>query len=135
VHEAEDEPLLFTVRCQWPWTSRWEVRDADGNVLGKLWRCRQYEPDPAAYGKLPDRSRTRYPWLASTVGEDKLGRRFLVPDGWQGELAVSWVGDVAGGPLALVEHAESGLRVIFPRATDGSPFAKMLVLAALLVAG
>jgi hypothetical protein len=36
VHESDDAPLLFTVHGLWGLSSRWEVRDADGNVLGLL---------------------------------------------------------------------------------------------------
>src|SRR5262245_36637755 len=34
VHEAEDEPLVFTVQRPWIFTRTWEVYDADGHVLG-----------------------------------------------------------------------------------------------------
>ena len=38
VHEAEDEPLLFTSRCTWGWTRRWLIHDADGGFVGMLRR-------------------------------------------------------------------------------------------------
>jgi hypothetical protein len=133
VHEAEDEPLLFTVRCLWPWVSRWEVCDADGHVLGRLRRCRQYDPDPKAYRMLPEPARTQFPWMGSTVAEDGAGRRALVPDGWQGEWAVSWIGEPPRNPLATLGHAGEGVRITFGCGAEGNPFAKMLLLAALLV--
>src|SRR5262245_23780140 len=34
VYEADDEPLLFTVRRSWLIISRWRVRDADGCLVG-----------------------------------------------------------------------------------------------------
>ncbi len=36
VHEGDDAPLLCTIHALWGLSARWEVRDADGNVLGTL---------------------------------------------------------------------------------------------------
>src|SRR5262249_11962609 len=36
VHESDDAPLLFTVHGLWGLAARWEVRDADGNIVGVL---------------------------------------------------------------------------------------------------
>jgi hypothetical protein len=36
VHEYEDEPLLFTIRCAWGLTRWREVSDADGQPVGTL---------------------------------------------------------------------------------------------------
>src|SRR5262245_21288307 len=33
VFEAEDEPLLFTVRKLWAFSTKWEICDADANVV------------------------------------------------------------------------------------------------------
>src|SRR4051812_33817033 len=39
VREAEDAPLVFTVRRAWSLLSRYEVRDAEGRPVGSLAGC------------------------------------------------------------------------------------------------
>jgi hypothetical protein len=39
VHESEDEPLLCTLHRLWSFREAWELRDADGRVVGKLSRA------------------------------------------------------------------------------------------------
>jgi hypothetical protein len=105
VHEAEDEPLLFTVHRPWGLLWRWEVRDADGHPVGtfrrRLIRNRwndalaQIEPSPHA-GTL---------W-------------FRNPDGRQ---------------LAALTRNEEGMALAFADELEGEPFVKMLLLASVLV--
>src|SRR5262249_36971582 len=40
VFEAEDEPLVFSVRRRWGLSPRWEVRDADAQCIAILSRGR-----------------------------------------------------------------------------------------------
>ena len=57
VHEAEDEPLVFTVRRLGGWKPTWEVRDADGHLVGL--RDRIGRPF-ALRGKTPDGTATGF---------------------------------------------------------------------------
>jgi hypothetical protein len=104
VHETDDAPLLFTVHGPWGLSGRWEVRDADGNVLGAL---------------------------CGPLIQDRFGRdlaRWQRPDGGVGRAR-----DADGRDLMTVLLTAEGTRVAFTDAAEGNPFLKMLLLAAALV--
>jgi hypothetical protein len=103
-HEQEQAPLVFTVRRRGLLLRRWEVSDADDDFIGVAGaRC------------ILD----RWSRPAMVVRADGIqGGRIL---GTQGELLAEWSACEAGVELRLhplVQH---------------DPFAKMLVLAAVLV--
>jgi hypothetical protein len=103
VHEYEDEPLLFTVRRCWGLVSCQEVRDAEGHRVGTL---------------------------AGSRVRNRFGRKLAVlcREG-RGTWAFRGLG---GEPLARVTGDERGRQVAFGPGVEGDPFAKMLLLAAVL---
>jgi hypothetical protein len=106
VHEHEDDPLLFTVRRCRTILPWHEVRDADGRRVGFL--------------------------LGGRVG-DRAGQRVAVRQRLgDGETQVFRTPD--GRTLAEVSGDEGGLRLSFAPAVAHDPFAKMLLLAAVLLA-
>ena len=102
VHEQEDEPLLFTVRRCWSFAARYLVCDADDVPVGEL-----------------DRSQLL----------DRLGRLFSVRRR-EGERLVFRTS--TGCPVAEAEAVEETVRLSFHAAVEHQPFAKMLLLAAVL---
>src|SRR5712691_10151401 len=105
VHEAEDEPLLFTVHRLWGWRSTLEVRDADGLRVGTI------RP-----GFVRDRHGNG---LARLVPEAN-GSQFL---------------GAGGEELGTLRQETDGVLVSFAPVLDNNPFAKMLLLAAALTVG
>ncbi len=104
VHESDDAPLVFTVHGLWGLSGRWEVRDADGNVLGVL---------------------------CGPLIKDRFGRNLALgerPDGGVGR-----VRDGDGRELMTVMATPDGTRIAFAAAAERNPFLKMLLLAAALV--
>jgi hypothetical protein len=102
VREHEDEPLLFTVRRCWSFAARYLVCDADDQPVGVL-----------DQGQLLDR----------------LGRLFTVRRR-EGERVVFRT--TSGCPLAEAEAVEETVRLSFHADVENQPFAKMLLLAAVL---
>jgi hypothetical protein len=102
VHEQEDEPLLFTVRRGWRLAARRLVCDADGQLVGEFDGARLL---------------------------DRLGRLFTVR---RREGARVVFRTTAGCPLAEAEPVEETMRLSFHAAVENEPFAKMLLLAAVL---
>jgi hypothetical protein len=104
VREDDDEPLLFTVRRCWGLTCRYEVCDADGQRVGLL---------------------------SGSSLRDCFGSRLAMRriDGPGGEVFL----DPKGRLLAEVQAEGKGLRLRFGEAVAGNPFAKMVLLAAVLV--
>jgi hypothetical protein len=104
VHETDDAPLLFTVHGLWGLSARWEVRDADGNVLGTL---------------------------CGPLIRDCFGRDLAL---WERPAPlVGRARDGDGRELMTVMVTTEGTRVAFTTAAEGNPFLKMLLLAAALV--
>jgi hypothetical protein len=120
VHEQEDEPLLFTVRRCWRLLPRYEVCDADDRPVGYL--ARRWIRDGsgrhlASWGSRP-KPRGCTPWRA--FAPPGLGRHvFLSP---------------SGRPLAELLIHDRHKRLTFRADIAGDPFAKMLLLAATLLA-
>lgn len=98
VHEAGQEPLVFTVAHRWSLLRRWDVSDAEGELVGTVggrWSVDRWEQ----------------PVLR------------LDPDGTFRSVHRSVLGDW------------DGTRLRFAPDTGGEPFARMLMLASVLVAG
>jgi hypothetical protein len=102
VREHEDEPLLFTVRRCWSFAARYLVCDAEDSPVGVL-----------------DRS-----FLL-----DRLGRLFTVRQR-EGERVVFRT--TSGCPVAEAESVAETVRLSFHAVVENQPFAKMLLLAAVL---
>jgi hypothetical protein len=102
VREYEDEPLLFTVRRCWSFAARYLVCDAEDSPVGVL-----------------DRSHLL----------DRLGRLFTVRQR-EGERVVFRT--TSGCPVAEAEPVAQTVRLSFHAAVENQPFAKMLLLAAVL---
>ena len=103
VHENDDAPLLFTVHGLWGLAARWEVRDAEGNVLGVL---------------------------SGALVKDRFGRNLAR---WERADDVTRARDGDGRELLTATTTADGKRVAFAPEADGNPFLKMLLLAAVLV--
>jgi hypothetical protein len=103
VHETDDAPLLFTVHNRWGLSASWEVRDADGNLLGVL---------------------------IGPLVKDRFGRDLALCERRAG---VGRAHDADGRELMTVTDTAEGLRVAFGADAEGNPFLKMLLLAAALV--
>jgi hypothetical protein len=104
VREAEDEPLLFTVRGGWlPWPGR-AVRDAEGHAVG---------------------------WVGAKWVKNRWGRRVAVLEA--GGRGRSVFRGRQGRELALLQEEKDGSRLRFRAEIDGEPFFKMLLLAAALM--
>jgi len=129
VREIEDESLLFTLHKRkgllplGKW-SYWDVRDAEGSIIGTL-ECRKH--------------RELSGWVASTLARDVLGQLVLALERWPDGMDVPVRVLQPGAPASLTELAmvcqrEEGVRIEFAESLQGEPFAKMLVLAAVVVA-
>jgi hypothetical protein len=104
VHEMDDAPLVFTVHGLWGLSGRWEVRDADGNVLGTL---------------------------CGALIRDRFGRNLALWERPPGGIGRARDGD--GRDLMTVMATTEGTRVAFASDAERNPFLKMLLLAAALV--
>ncbi len=103
VHEQEDEPLLFTVSRCWSIAARHLVCDADDVPVGVLDRARLL---------------------------DRFGHLFAVRRR-EGDRDVFRT--TTGCPVAEAEPVDETVRLSFHAAVENEPFAKMLLLAAVLI--
>jgi hypothetical protein len=99
VREADDAPLVFTVRRAWSFAPRFEVRDAEGRPIGQL---------------------------AGPMVADGGGRTVALLGG-DGAFRSR-----DGTMLARVRRARHGTEIHFADAPGTDPFARMLLLAAVL---
>jgi hypothetical protein len=103
VHEMDDAPLLFTIHQLWGLAPTWEVRDAEGFVLGVL---------------------------AGPVLKDHFGRTLALclraQDGTE-------VRDAEGRTLLTLTEASGGKKLTFAPEAEANPFLKMLLVATALV--
>jgi hypothetical protein len=128
-HEVEDDSLLFTMQEKkglLPSVKRayWSVGDADGNGVGTVERRRQWEPSG---------------WVPTTVARDRLGQAVVVLERWSAGSELPLRVFQPDAPASLTElgsvsRGPEGTLVEFAGTLDGQPFAKMLVLAAVLAA-
>ncbi len=105
VREADDEPLVFTARRSWLFAF-WEVHDAEEYPVGWI-----------TGSVLQDRWERTLAVRATLLGEG--GLRFLAP---------------GGDELASVQAGKGEVRLHFGPLVEGDPFARMLLLAAVLTA-
>jgi hypothetical protein len=133
VCESADASLLFTVHRLWALAPRWEVRDAEGRRLGVFDRS-----DLAPVG-------TASSWA---FGGGHAGERAspASPSFHHGTARALVLQPVPGSfgqevelpplhQLVTVAEAAGGTAVTFAPGAMDNPFAKMLVLAAVLTAG
>ncbi|MFL5241121.1 MAG: hypothetical protein ACJ8FY_03355 [Gemmataceae bacterium] len=103
IHEQDDNPLLFTIHRLWTWPRAWEIRDADGTVVGRTRR-----------GVI-------LPWqsLITAISAVHQGQTliFLTP---------------AGKQLGTLLSQEEGLLLAFAEELHEDPLTKMLLLGAVL---
>jgi hypothetical protein len=104
VREDDDEPLLCTLHRVWSLGLLWEVRDADGHLVGLVRRNR----------------------ILNRVGQ-LIGVRRQAAAG-----EVRWE-QPEHGVLAALTRGADGLRLRFADAVMERPFIKMALLAAALV--
>jgi hypothetical protein len=104
VREADDEPLLCTLRRFWSLAPLWEVRDADDNLVATLYR-----------GRIEDRSGERWALLEPAAGGAAV--RFVAGPGVE---------------LAALTRDADGLRLTFADGVKERPLAKMAILGAAL---
>lgn len=100
--EQPDHPLLCSVRQFRGLRSLVEVHDAEGHLVGRLGE---------------ERIEDAYGWAWACLDRTPAGRRFI---------------DAAGHELATVTPSPSGERLAFQAAVGDNPFARMLLLAAVL---
>lgn len=103
VHEVIDSPLVFTVRRS-GLLPRWEVRDAEGELVAQVTRRGVFDP----WGRL------------------RMTRATTGIQGMAGEGAVE-------GRLAEWAVVPAGLRLAFGESARHDPLARMAILAAVLV--
>lgn len=133
VYETEDASLLCTAQRR-RWSRSWDVADAEGRAVGafrsgvfrlpahtvRLWNLREDS----------DHSGPKYP---GTVAADWLGR--LVAWIEAPALTPSRVIAPDGVILATLTRTAHGTILVFTPSWDGTPFAKMLLLTAVLLKG
>lgn len=103
VFESGDEPLVCTVRRRWSLSSCWDLRDADGHVVGRI---------------------------APGIVEGALGRFWITVNQANG---VTEFRDRDGQVLAAITRQGDDRLLTFAGQPRDDPFARMLVLGAVLV--
>jgi hypothetical protein len=102
VCETADLALLCHVHQHWGMIPRWSVRDADGQLVGRL----EGRILRDAFGRTV---------AVRRVAAGETGERFLSPQGVE---------------LGTLEQRSDGLLLTFGIWLEGEPFARMLLLAA-----
>lgn len=103
--EADDEPLLFTVRPRWALLPRWEVRDADSHRVGGV----------------------RGAWVFDRFG---LPLAAAEPSAGRGQARFR---DREGRVLAALDRSPEGTHLQFDGEAPANPFVRMILLAAALL--
>jgi hypothetical protein len=123
VHESEDASLLFTISRAWALAPRWEVRDAEGRRLGVF--------DPYNVAPATGTTPARGPGTAGPHAPAPPDVLVLEP------VPGSFGREVELPPLpqlVAVSRTADGTLVVFAPGAVENPFARMLVLAAVLTA-
>lgn len=122
IYETEDESLLCTAQRSWGILPRWQVRDADENLVGWIVR-------PCFWVTSPSHSATQ---SRGTLLLDRLSRKLAVFDPGPSDQAEGRFLDAERQELATLAPSNEGLAVTFAVELDDRPFEKMLLLAAAL---
>jgi hypothetical protein len=125
VHEAEDEPLLFTAYRLRGFTPAWDVRDADGHPVGTLRAFRLRLAGGLSTGHN----------AGGTLIQDRFGRRVAVFERAPGSAAEGRFVDPDGEGLGSLTRSSHGTLLTFAGRLGGEPLTKMLLLAAALTVG
>ncbi len=120
IHEAGDEPLLFTLRRRWRFSYSWSVLDADDQPIGTLCQVRLVPYAARVVGAAGLLILDRYSRLLATLCRSTEAT---------GEGAVL---DPEGVTLATLREQPAGAELTFTPASENEPFLRMLVLAAVL---
>jgi hypothetical protein len=104
VREAEDEPLLCTLRKLWSWGVVWQVREADGHRVAVVTRR-----------EVRNRADRRLALLRDLSDDDGLEMR-----------------GQDGMPLAVLRRGGKGDLLTYAAVVEGNPFVKMALLAVAL---
>jgi hypothetical protein len=132
VYETEDESLLFQVHYSWLLSPRWQVQDAEARPIGIL-RCFRHTV-PRHFSPVLDLGGTRPGGARGTWAQDRWGRVFGFLE--QGSPPVcGWFLSQDGSELGALTSYGDDLLLTFTAELDGDPFAKMLLLASVLVRG
>jgi len=91
VFEADEEPLVFTVRRLWAISPKWEISDADGNRVALVQRCRILD----AFGRHWATMESTSDEILFCAGE----RQFAQARRTANELRVSFAPDLQNHPL------------------------------------
>jgi hypothetical protein len=144
VHEAEDESLLFMLRgpraLSLPWLEApaWEIHDADGQRLARLQPLESVGREPFELAVAGwDFRRDCCLWLAGTPLGLTREVRFLIecqPSEASFLRVTTATGCLQDLELAALMRGEEGMFLHFAHSFAAEPFAKMLALAALLLA-
>jgi hypothetical protein len=133
VYETEDASLLCTAHGRWgrPW--RWEVRDADDHAVGSFRGGElKLPPDLVQLGKLrplPGRGQAQY---RGALVLDRFGQFLAWIEGVPIDRAVRRLLAPAGQELGTVAVTPEGVVLRFAVTLEGDPFARMVLLAAVV---
>ena len=103
IHEAGDEPLLFTMRRIWGIPPRWEVRDADQQRVG---------------------------FVRRGLIQNRFNRGLALVELLGGTRGVRFHNGYEGVELARLLPQSGGAELTFAPACGDNPFVKMLLVAA-----
>ena len=91
VFEAEEEPLVFTLRRLWGFSRKWEICDADGNRVALVKRGQIYD----AFGRPWATMESRHDEISFGAGERQFAQARRTPSG----LHISFARDLQNHPL------------------------------------
>jgi hypothetical protein len=133
--ELKDESLLFTVHGTWPFATRWQVFDAEGRAVGILTRNNLLLPGECLAGPIADEPKAFR--VTGTISQDYSGRLQIATDptqtGGEGTLLVkAGAADTHWRQIGRLRQSSAVMRLEFLDETANDPFARMLLIAAVL---
>jgi hypothetical protein len=130
VYETEDESLLLLVRRVWALACRWQVSDANAQVVGTIWpRTLLWPRSPA----IPPRQGGARPSRNTEVlVEDRWERFFALTTPTPTDSSSHFLGP-DGSELGSLRGSAAGSLLTFGPQVEANPFTRMLLLAAVLV--